>query len=402
VKDQPTTRRDWLKGVGGAATFGFVARNAAAGEVPPDRGPKRDVLFVANRRSGTVSLVETETFENVRTIDVLPDGEEPSATGRPVDRTAYPAVTAFAGENFAEHVAVSPDGRTLYVSRGHRADVAAFDVESGDLLWKVPVSGRRADHMAISDGGGSLVVSSMSADAVEVIDVERAAIVGSFPAKNFPHGVHYTHDGDRIVNGSLGNMLVPDDAERVRSARRADGRHRLTVADAETLEVERTFEFEDGVRPFALTEDDRRAFLQLSYFHGFVEFDLERGRRLRTVHLPVSDEWRDRPRGDYPNEAAHHGIQLSPDGEYVCAAGMVDGYVALVSRPDLQVDSIVDVGGHPGWATNGPDGRHCFVADRQNGVVSVISYARGDEVARVAVDDDPAVMDVAAVPRDVL
>lgn len=391
-----------LGSIGAAAAASGLGLSSVGG-AGAATGPTKNVLFVGNRKNGTVSLIDVKHLEKIRDINVTPDGTQPSATERPVDRALQPAVVAFAGDNYAEHVAVSPDGRTLYVSRGHRADVAAFDVESGDLLWKVQVSGERADHMARSADGSLLYVSAMTENLVEVIDTRKEAVVGSFPAENYPHGVHVTHDGEQVINGSLGNMVVPDHAEdESKDARRADRHHRLTVADADTLQVQETHEFDEGVRPFALAEDGRRVFLQLSYLHGFVEYDLERGRRLRTVHLPVSEEWQGRPRSDYPNEAAHHGIQLSPDGDYVCAAGMVDGYVALVSRPDLRVDTIVDVGGHPGWATNGPDGRYCFVADRANHEVSVISYQRTDEVARIPVGKDPAVMDVASVPNDVL
>ena len=42
------------------------------------------------------------------------------------------------GDRFVDDATLSPDGRTLYVSRGHLDDVAAFDIAS------------HADHAALS------------------------------------------------------------------------------------------------------------------------------------------------------------------------------------------------------------------------------------------------------------
>jgi DNA-binding beta-propeller fold protein YncE len=402
---RPTTRRRFLRTVGAVGSVGAVSNLAGARR--PGRegqeGRRRQVAFVANKKGGTISLVDATTFEKLKTINTVPDGKQPSPSEDPSSAAGARVANEFAGENFAEHVSVAPDGAEMYVSRGHRGDLAAFDVATGEMRWKLDIPGFRSDHMTLSPDGQFLFVSAMTDNSIQIVDTGGPAIVDSFPAEHYPHGIHLTHDRSRVINGSLGNMLVPDNAEdESTDARQADRNHRLTVADAQTREVEAVYEFSDGIRPFTLTEDDSRIFLQLSYFHGFVEFDLDRGRRLRTVQLPVGETAQNWDRNDYPSEAAHHGIQLSPDGEYVCCAGMVDGYVALVSRPSLQVDTILDVGGRPGWAKNGPRGTHCFIADRQQNEFVAVSYTSRDVAARVPVGDSPAVIDVEAVPESVL
>ena len=45
-----------------------------------------------------------------------------------------------------------------------------------------------------------------------------------------------------------------------------------------------------AVRPMALAPDERYLYFQVSFFHGFVEYDLQEDRVLRLAHLPVSDE----------------------------------------------------------------------------------------------------------------
>src|SRR5918993_282653 len=55
--------------------------------------------------------------------------------------------TAVGSPNYAQDTDVSPDGRTLYVSRGYLGDVAAFDVASGKQVWRRSLNTTRADHM---------------------------------------------------------------------------------------------------------------------------------------------------------------------------------------------------------------------------------------------------------------
>src|SRR5688572_13184402 len=116
----------------------------------------QEIAFVANAEDGTVSLVDIATRKEVGRIDVNPAKAKPATTaGTP---------------NFAQDTDVSPDGRTLYVSRGYLGDVAAFDIATGKLLWRTPVDPERADHMTLSKDGRSLFVSALSQDRARRLD----------------------------------------------------------------------------------------------------------------------------------------------------------------------------------------------------------------------------------------
>src|ERR1700738_3241937 len=85
----------------------------------------RHVLFVGNVYDGTVTLIDAQTLHVINTIDVTPDGKTPHDL---IQAILYPLITAKQGVDHVQGLAVSPDGRTLYVSRGYLGDVAGFDL----------------------------------------------------------------------------------------------------------------------------------------------------------------------------------------------------------------------------------------------------------------------------------
>jgi DNA-binding beta-propeller fold protein YncE len=375
-------------GLAGATT------HAPAREAPaPDRVA---VVLVANAEGGTVSVVDARRLKVIREIDVLPDG--PGAS--PAEDDPFQAllgqmlIEAAGGLNYAQDLDLSPDGRTLYVSRGHRGDVAAFRIRTGGLIWKSPVDGLRADHMTLSHDGRRLYVSDMTANAVHILRARTGERLGSFPTGEWPHDNHLAQNDTLLYNASLGNILVPDDVRAVRPES-----YRLTVVDARSLQTLRTYDFPAGIRPFVLDEERHRLWAQLSEFHGVAEFDLNTGVITKRLRLPVDKGVTE---DDYDFEAPHHGLDLSGDGRTLCAAGRASDYVALVSTRRLRRRAIIEVGDAPGWATTGPGGNRCFVPNNREGTLSVISYRRGKEIARIKVGAGPKQIEAGWIPASLL
>ena len=367
-----------------AALLGVAALAAPAAARP--------VLFVGNVEDGTVSVVDAAGLRVLGKLNVIPDGSTPQD---PAQAAIYPGLVAAKGVDYVQGLDVAPDGRTLYVSRGYLGDVAAFDIATGHMLWRVQIAGVRADHVALSKDGRRLFVSALTANEVQVIDTATHAIVGSFPTGDWPHVLELTPDGNTIVNGSLGNQLLPDGSPTTRT---------LTFADPRTLAVRKSIAFDAGVRPFAFSPDGRRIYVQLSFLNGFVVVDATTGKTLKTVALPVAGPAVGEDPKNYPNQAAHHGITLSGDGRTICDAATVSNYVALVDRRTLRTRKIVRVGDQPAEAETSPDGKLCFVADRGPGsnALSVVSFAKRREIKRIKLGRRPQEEAVANVPAAVV
>jgi DNA-binding beta-propeller fold protein YncE len=335
--------------------------------------------MTANSVAGTVTLIDAHSLRKLGHINIIPDGDTPQD---PTQAAIYPALVESQGVNYAQGIAVSPNGKVLYVSRGYLGDVAAFRIATGKELWRLQTDSLRADHVALSPNGHRLFVSSLTANEVQVINTRTHEFVGSFPTGTWSHVDEFSPNGRYIYNGSLGNQLLPQGR---------DGAKQLTVADPKTLQVVRTFQFDAGVRPFVFTPSGRLMFIQLSFLNGFIEFNPHTGDTLRTVHLPISGPGRGLPPDQYPNDAAHHGIAISPGGRYICDAATISNYAALVKRPSLKMVAKIPVGDEPAEAETSLDGRYCFITSRgpKANTVSVISYHKRREVKRIHVGRHP-------------
>jgi hypothetical protein len=146
----------------------------------------------------------------------------------------------------------------------------------------------------------------------------------------------------------------------------------------------------------ALSPDERYLYFQVSFFHGFVEYDLKEDRVLRLAHLPLSDKAASTPREQYLLDSAHHGLAMNPAGTKLCAAGTMSDYAAIVHRDDFSY-KIAAEGEKPYWSTNSGDGKLCFVSFSGIDAVSAISYDTEKEVARFPVGDHPQRMRMGVV-----
>lgn len=319
-----------------------------------------EVLYVANNHAGTITVIDIPSHEVIGEFDAVPDLESP----------------ARGSASFADDLVATPDGRILYVSRPQNRDLAAFDTRTEELLWTIPVDGT-PDHFTMSPDARYLYVSINSERHAAVLDTETRRVAATFPTGPLPHGMRMSPDGGHVLNGAMGS-------------------DRITIADASTFEVVRRIELDEAVRPFTITSDGKKLYTQLSRFHGFVEIDMDSGRITKSVHLPVPDGVT--AQKSYPH-TAHHGIELVLNDRYLCIAGTVAHYVALVSHPELDLMATIDVGEEPSWIVASLDGESCYVSSRVSDTVSIISVRDRAEVERISVGDYPQRMWTTRIPE---
>jgi YVTN family beta-propeller protein len=388
-----------VRGLRRAIVAALLASAAAAAPAAADT---RDVLFVGNNWDGTADIVDPVRFERIARINIIPDREQRMAEiqSDPTALGYFLAIRELVGEGhdqFVDDMFSSHDGRLVYVSRPSFADVVAIELATGKIAWRVEVDGNRADHMAISPDGSRLLVSASTARVIDVIDTRAGRIVARIPSGDQPHENNYSRDGSLIFHASIGSVFTPLDEPAFDATK---GERVFQLIDAGSLAILRRIDMgkkldeagypdmSGAVRPMALSPDERTVYFQVSFFHGFVEYDLVQDRVLRLAHLPVSEAAAGKRREEYLLDSAHHGLSMNPEGTKLCAAGTMSDYAAIVSRATFAY-SIVPVGAKPYWSTNSGDGRYCFVSVSGDDRVSVISYETEAEVARIPVGDHP-------------
>jgi YVTN family beta-propeller protein len=409
----------------GAVTAAAAPRAAAATVDPP-----RSVMFVGNNWDGTATIVDAATYQPITTINTIPDKDQRMAEieTHPDKLAFYLAIQQSIGEGhdqYTDDMFSTRDGRLVAVSRPSFADVVGIDLATDAIVWRFPMEGYRSDHMAVSPDGNRLLVSDSTANKVHELDIHTGQKLREFASGDTPHESNYTKDGSRIFHASIGRVYTPVDRTEFGAAYdTSKGERVFQIVRNSDFSIASRWDMgkelaeagypnmSSAVRPMAIAPDERFVYVQVSFFHGFVEFDTQArdpkvtypgeplvGKVRRVVPLP--DRTNGMPREQYVLDSAHHGLAIDAAGTTLCAAGTMDNYAALVDRRTLR-HTIIDVGQKPYWATNGPDGEHCWVSVSGDDKVVVLDYATAKPVASIPVGDHPQRVRPGVVASDIV
>lgn len=359
------------------------------------------VVFVGNNWDGTVNVFDASNYKKVGLINVVPDKSQRmwEILLNPVKLTAFQAVRNLIGEGhdqLVDDMYSTNDGKLLIASRPSFADVVGINIATGKIVWRFKVDGYRSDHMALSPDGSKVAVSASIGNVVHVLDVNTGKQVGKFASGNSPHENVYSKDGSKIYHASIGYVFTPLDPNFLDWTK---GTRIFQVVDTNSYQVIKKFNMADklkeaglgnlspAVRPMAHTPDEKFFYFQLSFLHGFVEYDMTNDKVTRLANLPnlVPNLRLD----EHVNDSAHHGIAMNGAGTKLCVAGTMDDYVAMVDRSNFAYTLLKDLGKKPYWVTANKAGDRCYVSWSGTDQMSVISFDTGKEITRVNVGDHP-------------
>ncbi|MFF0160849.1 YncE family protein [Streptomyces sp. NPDC005263] len=398
-----------------AALVLTVTAPAAAATAVPDTSAAalREVMFVGNNWDGTADVIKSSgDFAKIGRINVVPDKAERIAAinADPIKWIYYTAIRNGVGEGhdqFVDDMYSTPDGRSMVVSRPSFADVVSIDLATGKINWRFPVSGYRSDHMAVSPDGTRVAVSASISNTVHVLDINTGKQLGSFGTGDKPHENIFTKDGKYIWNMAIGDVNTSMDEPWQDWTK---GNRKITVVDATTFKQVKVIDmrerldaiglkdYSDAVRPAVFSPDESKLYFQVSFFNGFLEYDVASDKITRVKTLPKNPAT-STDRTTWVNDSRHHGLSMSPDGSKLCVAGTMDDYATVVNRSTLQEGPLVTAS-KPYWATVSGDGKSCVISESGADQVTAIDFATGQKVLSVPVGDHPQRVRLAHVPAD--
>jgi YVTN family beta-propeller protein len=132
----------------------------------------------------------------------LSDRERAEARRKGLGEFAFPA-----------GIAVTPDGKRLYVAENLTSKVAVIDLATRQVITKIAV-GEYPYDCEISGDGGRVYVSNWGARSVAVIDPTSNKVVNNIPVGDHPNDLELTRDGKTlyVANANSNTVSVVDTA----------------------------------------------------------------------------------------------------------------------------------------------------------------------------------------------
>ncbi len=261
-------------------------------------------------------------------------------------------------------IAASPELNRYYVTSYKEDELVCLDLQSDAVLWRKKL-GRYADSMMMTPDGKTMylpfrdeifwkVLNAADGNVIATINTERGKQYPVDPIANIgPHNTWINPNAKRVY---MQVLTVPY----------------LYIADIATNKViGKVGPFSKGLRPFAVTNDDRYVFANIDGLLGFEVGEAKPGGKMLyrvEAHTPAARLAQVHPPEHKPHSTQSHGLNLRPDQKEVWMVDGVYGYVYVydvTSLPPKQTASIPIFQDpkqqpHPGWLTFSIDGRYAY------------------------------------------
>ena len=161
-------------------------------------------------------------------------------------------------------IAASAKTGTVYVTS--LAHTIAIDAVTGKRIWDKTYDGG-CDRLAISPDGKTLYVPELEGPAWHVVNASTGDVIATIETNSGSHNTIYSADGMHVYLAGLRSPV-------------------LSVADASAHKVTSTVgPFDNFIRPFTVNGSNTLAFVNINGLLGFEVGDIRTGRKLYRVEV---------------------------------------------------------------------------------------------------------------------
>jgi len=226
--------------------------------------------------------------------------------------------------------------KRIYVSTTR--SILCLDLLTDKLLWEKSYEGG-CDRLALSPDGKIIYVPSLEGDHWHVIDALSGAILQKIVRKSGAHNTIYALDGSQVF---LAGLKSPT----------------LTVMDARTREVSLTVgPFSNVIRPFTVNHNSTLCYVNVNGLLGFEIGDLRSGKVLHRVELAGSKPGSEKRHG-CPSHGI--GLTPDETELWLTDAANSCLHIFDATAMPPKETGQVHMRDQPGWITFGLDGRFAY------------------------------------------
>ena len=308
----------------------FLAATAAAVTLPVSRlahaGAERHRLYVATPGIrnyldyGGIGVLVYDIDEGYRFVKRIPTWNV--AAGQEAENVKGIAASAATGR--------------LYVSTIKR--LGCLNLVTEKMVWEKEVEGG-CDRLAISPDGKALYVPSFEGPHWTVVDALTGEVLAKVVTNSGAHNTLYSLDGTRVYLAGLRSPL-------------------LSVVDTKTHSVVKTVgPFANSIRPFTVNAAQTRCYVNVNELLGFEIGDLESGRKLHRVEVQGFEAGPVKRHGcpSHGIGLTPDETELWVSDGHNSAMHVFDNTVT----PPKQMTTL-RLRDQPGWITFSIDGRHAY------------------------------------------
>jgi len=289
-------------------------------------------------------------------------------------------VIGSADGRFAFGNAQIPTANSLSPRIAEAGKVFAIDTATDRIIWSTYVEGS-PNHLAVSPDGKRLYVPLFDRNHILVLDARSGELVERWHSFLGNHTLELSKDGKTLY---VGNMVA-----QVISA--------YDTAGGPGGKLIKRFAADAAVRPLVLDPSEKNLIYQLDHLHGFKVRDVATGEIKKSINLPAMPN--DVKLPEFYPYTVDHGLRASPDGKLLLAAGSLVGYVAAYSLPDYNFLGTIKVGEDPNWIRFRGDSKIAFVSNRGSNTISILDLQQMKEIKQVPIGQSPERLDVIRVPE---
>ena len=305
----PTALVQHLKRLGRQAALTAGAVSCLVAAAPVSAG----VVVVLNSRDATVSLLDQNTYEEIKSIPV---GKEPHHLMATPDNKSLIVASATGNELvFLDpktgeiqrrvkdiidpyQIGFSPDQKWFLANalRLDRVDIYRFDGRDMKLAKRLPLP-KMPSHMAFNAESSIAFITQQGSDEVSAIDLATQQIKWTLPVGNLPAGIAMTPDDKYLLVGIMGKDYVEvidwraqKTVKRIKAGEGAhnfrsfgDKRHTfvsnrisntINIIDQQTLENVGTIKVPGGPDCMELTDDGKTLWVTLRWIKKVAVIDV--------------------------------------------------------------------------------------------------------------------------------